>query len=176
MKHGVFLLIGLWPGLAAVACPPSGVDLWSWPAQTAHASVHIHTGDLLFISLPQPQRLYWLDNRHGEARQALQALRDDDLQAALALHQLPSGHASDLAYRALSAGHWTIDLQAYRLGGAMAVAEQPSHLQLDIDVAAVEPAPPPPPPAKKHFWFWHRAATVATPIDSTPCTMAPIDR
>ncbi len=176
MSQRALLIALLATVTAAGACPSSDVTLWPWPVQTTHASVHVHTGDLLFISLPQPQHLYWLDERQGDARQALQALRDDDLQAALVLHQLAPAHATDLTYRALRAGHWTVDLHAYRLGAATLVDDQPAHLRLDIDVedAALAAAAPMTKPARKHVWFWQHAAAATT--TATPCPLAPTDR
>ncbi len=165
--------LGLALALPTLACEGGAVRLWSWPQAASTAQLHLHPGDLLLISLPQADQLYWLDQPEPQAEPAVQALRDSAQQTQLQALHLSERHANDLVYRAVAAGEAHIDFKAYALQSHPLSQEPPPrlHLHLYIDPLPA-PVPAAPAPAAHHFWFWPQRKAAPAP---GPCAAAATD-
>lgn len=153
----------------------------TWPLPATHQSMQVYVGDVVLISLPNSDSLYWLDQDVPVG--VLRSLRDDALQATLTLMDLGGAHRNDVAYTVMSSGHAKIHFQAFVLPGEVRPAGVPSQLVLDLDAheritvqtaAASQAAEP---PAKVSSGFWSRwfgtHAKLTSAIQSrsrdTPC-------
>ncbi len=185
--------LGVWLGLILVgagqvqACQEAGNgksqdrDLLTWPLSATHQSLQVYVGDVVLITLPHLDSLYWLDQDVPVG--VLRTLRDDALEATLTLMDLDSTHRNDTAYTVLAPGHARIHFQAFVLPGKIWPGDVPSQLVLDLDarvrtvveattVKQVVVAPPT--QESTGFWSrWWRGTKTKTPsqpqAQGNPC-------
>ncbi len=149
-------------------------DLLTWPLSVTHQSMQVYVGDVMLITLPHLDSLYWLDQ--DVPVDVLRPLRDDALQATLTLMDMDSSHRNDAAYSVLAPGHARIHFQAFVLPGKVWPGDVPNQLVLDLDahvrtvvkVTTVTPTGVAP-PTKVSTGFWSRwLGGVKTKIPSQP--------
>ncbi|NNM51035.1 MAG: hypothetical protein HKM02_02260 [Pseudomonadales bacterium] len=139
---------------------PQDRDLLTWPLPDTHQLMQVYVGDVVLITLPHLESLYWLDQDVPVS--VLRSLRDDALEATLTLMDLDGAHRNDLAYTVIAPGHAQIHFQAFVLPGQIRPVDVPSQLVLDLDahvrsVVHVSTVPPKASPTiREASGFWSR--------------------